>query len=83
MPESPRYLVSVGKLDEARKAFATIAWWNRKELHWDERLYNKSGEALKRAPVFCSQDSEQNIQVLELVGLPLKVTETSLRTWLE
>ena len=39
MPESPRFLISVGKFDEARKAFATIAKWNRKELVWDERLY--------------------------------------------
>ena len=39
MPESPRYLVSVGKMNEARKAFTTIANWNRKKLDWDESLY--------------------------------------------
>ena len=58
MPESPRYLVSVGKLNEAKKAFATIAWWNRRELEWDERLYSKTGDAQKHGAVFCSQDSE-------------------------
>ena len=29
MPESPRWLIQVGKLDEARKAFAFIAKLNR------------------------------------------------------
>ena len=58
MPESPRYLVSVGKLNEAKKAFATIAWWNKRELEWDERLYSKSGDCQEKGAVFCSQDSE-------------------------
>ena len=39
LPESPRFLVSVGKLDEAKKSFETIAKWNRKELVWDESLF--------------------------------------------
>ena len=28
VPESPRYLVKVGKLEEARKVFQIIASWN-------------------------------------------------------
>ena len=40
MPESPRYLVTVGKLNEAKKAFSIIAWYNRKPLVWDESKYS-------------------------------------------
>lgn len=83
MPESPRYLISVGKLDEAKKVFQTIAWWNKKSLEWDERLYSKNGLPLKRPVVMCSQDSESQVKVLEIIGLPLRVTTTSLKTWLE
>ena len=61
LPESPRYLVSRGRLDEARDAFAKIAWWNKCELKWDERLYAKNGRAFKRSAVMCSQDSEGQI----------------------
>jgi len=39
MPESPRWLVTAGRFDEARKAFETIAKFNRKPLEWDERIY--------------------------------------------
>ena len=42
LPESPRYLVCVGKLDEAKKVFQIIAWFNNKELVWDEKLYTDS-----------------------------------------
>lgn len=42
VPESPRYLVSAGRLDEARQAFATIARWNKRPLIWEEHLYTKS-----------------------------------------
>ena len=38
MPESPRYLVTAGRYEEARKAFETIAKYNRKPLKWDERI---------------------------------------------
>ena len=33
VPESPRYLVSVGRLEEAAKAFKTIALWNKVKLN--------------------------------------------------
>ena len=42
MPESPRYLVSAGKLSEAKIAFETIAKWNKKPLLWEQPKYEKS-----------------------------------------
>mmetsp|Transcript_34047 Transcript_34047/g.42013 ORF Transcript_34047/g.42013 Transcript_34047/m.42013 type:complete len:274 (+) Transcript_34047:590-1411(+) len=42
LPESPRYLISVGKLEEARKGFAKIAALNRKFLDWEEQRFIKS-----------------------------------------
>jgi MFS family permease len=42
LPESPRLLVELGRLDEARVAFEKIAKWNGKELHWDEEYLKKT-----------------------------------------
>ena len=81
MPESPRYLVTRGKLDEAKKAFETIAWWNRKELIWDERLYTK-GEVGEKPAVLGSESSVGTIQVIEIHGFPLIVKEEAVRSWL-
>lgn len=41
MPESPSYLISAGRLEEAHQAFATIARLNRKQLVWDEAKFSK------------------------------------------
>lgn len=40
IPESPRYLVNAGKLEQARKAFEKIAMFNKKELNWDSRRFD-------------------------------------------
>ena len=61
MPESPRYLLSVGKLDEARKAFENIAWWNKVRIDWGQnKMYEVVGRKAPKftSPVMCSQDSE-------------------------
>lgn len=42
MPESPRYLITAGRYEEARKAFEIIAKFNRKPLEWDERIFASS-----------------------------------------
>ena len=36
MPESPRYLVGTGRLDEAREVFQTIARWNNVKIELDQ-----------------------------------------------
>lgn len=48
LPESPRFLVSMGKLKEAKKSFETIAKWNRKELVWDESKFQKTKDDKKK-----------------------------------
>lgn len=39
LPESPRFLVSTGQLSKAEGAFSTIAKKNKKELVWDESIF--------------------------------------------
>ena len=73
IPESPRFLVSSGRMKEARKAFEKIAWWNRKEMEWDESL----GEKL-------AQQKSTQFHILEVSNLPLDDTsETRFKEWLE
>ena len=42
LPESPRLLVELGRLDEAKAAFQKIAKWNGKELHWCEAYFKRT-----------------------------------------
>jgi len=82
MPESPRYLITVGKLEEARKAFSVIARFNRKKLEWDPKRFspNESGE--KEVPAKSTSQSDSNLQ-LSVGNLPLNLTEQQMRQWLE
>lgn len=57
MPESPRYLVNSGQLQKAAEAFRIVAWFNKKELVWDESKFVKNGESTQKGQVFCSQES--------------------------
>lgn len=41
LPESPRYLVTVKKFDEAKVAFEVMAKFNRKNLDWNEDMFKK------------------------------------------
>ena len=47
MPESPRFLLNVGKREEAFRAFQTIAKWNKKELVFDETLFSNISASAK------------------------------------
>ena len=42
MPESPRYLLNVGKYEEAKQAFQVIAKWNKKEFIPDAKLFSNA-----------------------------------------
>ena len=41
LPESPRYLVTVKKFDEAKAAFEVMARFNRKNLEWNDEMFVK------------------------------------------
>lgn len=83
LPESPRFLVNSGRLDEAKKAFEVIAWWNKTSFKWEEHLYTKSGKARKHNPLLCSQGSETNSGgMMELLNFPPDVTEQIVRAFL-
>ena len=72
MPESPRYLVSIGKLAEAEKAFATVARYNGRPLEWDEKAFEKSSVPAYQEVPF----------TLQVGNLPPSVDEEAVRTWL-
>lgn len=74
VPESPRYLVSVGKLEDARKALAEIAKWNRKELNWDRYRLTSEKMAVKNC---------KHREVLEITDLSVELTEAGVRPWIE
>ena len=42
VPESPRYLLSAGRFEDARQAFEQIAKLNRVPFEWDETLFTTS-----------------------------------------
>ena len=42
VPESPRYLASIGKIDKVKDVFETIAKWNGKVLVWDPSLFSSN-----------------------------------------
>ena len=41
LPESPRLLVELGRLEEAKVSFEKIAKWNGQELHWNEEDFRR------------------------------------------
>ena len=41
LPESPRLMVELGRLDEAKASFEKIAKWNGQELHWKEENFRR------------------------------------------
>ena len=41
LPESPRLMVELGRLDEAKASFEQIATWNGQELHWNEEDFRR------------------------------------------
>ena len=86
MPESPRWLVTVGKLDEARKAFAFIAKLNRKPLDWDARRYKKdNNKSSGKIETFYEpqRNSSEMMKVIQIGGLPLNIDESRIRIWIE
>jgi len=42
LPESPRLMVELGRLDEAKASFEKIAKWNGQELHWNEEDFRRT-----------------------------------------
>lgn len=59
-PESPRFLVAVGQLDEARASFRKIAWCNGREddFIWDEQLYTPCRRAKNRSTIAAQKASQ-------------------------
>ena len=48
VPESPRFLLSIGKIDEAKAALEKIARWNKKELlNWELNFFVKDKDKVK------------------------------------
>ena len=49
VPESPRFLLSIGKTDEAKVALEKIASWNRRELeNWEQNFFVKDKDKNKQ-----------------------------------
>ena len=48
VPESPRFLLSIGKTDEAKVSLEKIASWNRKELlNWELNFFVRDKDRRK------------------------------------
>lgn len=62
MPESPRYLLNVGKYDEAIKVFQLIASWNKKEFNADDECFT--------AIMSNRQSSRKEPYVLKIHNMP-------------
>ena len=82
VPESPRYLIAAGRLEEARRAFAVVARINKKHLEWDPKRFsdNSSGAEDNAEKVLDRSGGKSRL----IVGsLPPNLTEQMMREWLE
>ena len=64
VPESPRYLVSSGKLEQAKTAFETIAAWNKRDLVWNPARFTTHNQS--KAGSFIDPDLSENSKDLVL-----------------
>ena len=83
MPESPRYLVKVGRLDDARKVFQTIATWNGTVLEWDETRFMRFYSAPSRqdTEIDGKENDEGDLQslLIEELDKPASMSQLDIR----
>ena len=81
VPESPRWLISAGRIDEARKAFEVIAMFNKQELDWDESKFMTPQSPKVPFRGIGSSESGRVIEVLEIRGLPSTAIAKEVKAW--
>ena len=88
IPESPRLLVAKGRVEDAKKAINTMAWFNRKtvvwteeELGWIAENAHEEGKPRANAVELFNSDvpATRGLFTLEISNLPDATNETEFR----
>ena len=83
LPESPRLLIELGKIDEAKSSFKMIAKINGASLDWESSQFTKDGRRYTDPKRLGTEESkEEDIHTLELSCLPPNVTAETIRQFM-
>ena len=75
LPESPRFLIELGKIDQAKSSFKMIARVNGAPWEWDSSHFTKDGRRYTDPKRLGTEESrEEEMHILEITSLPPNTT---------
>ena len=80
LPESPRLMIELGRIVEAKSSFRIIARVNRAPWVWDSSHFTKDGRRYTDPKRLGTEESrEDEVHTLEITNLPPSATAATIR----